>query len=179
MRDVNARMERNKKIAFFYFLMFCVINHLEIKITISLFRALPCIDERPHDGESAKIYRFDPQSPKRTLSGHVGLQLPSSYFSNKQLSAVDETTILNPLKIINPPKAPGLDKIAGKFLKESAVVLARPSTKIYKFSIPSSIFPDKCKHAKLKPIIKKGPTTEAKTYRPISYCLSFPKSLRK
>ena len=35
-------------------------------------------------------------------------------------------------------------------------------------SISLSIFPDKCKIAKLKPLYKKGSTTETKNYRPIS-----------
>ena len=38
--------------------------------------------------------------------------------------------VLKPLEEINPSKATGLDNIAGKFLKDSATVLARPVTEL-------------------------------------------------
>ena len=111
-----------------------------------------------------------PSAPKKfgmsTVEAYYRYRIPAA--NNLKFCATDETNILNLLKSINPSKAPGLDNIAGKFLKEGAVVLARPLTQICNFSISSSIFPDKCKHAKLKPLFKKGPTTEAKNYRPIS-----------
>ena len=111
-----------------------------------------------------------PSAPKKfgmsTVEAYYKNRIPTA--NNFSFCATDETNILNLLKSINPSKAPGLDNIAGKFLKEGAVVLARPLTQICNFSISSSIFPDKCKHAKLKPLFKKGPTTEAKNYRPIS-----------
>ena len=47
-------------------------------------------------------------------------------------------------------------------------MLVVPITQICNLSISSSVFPDKCKHAKLKPLFKKGSTTEPKNYRPIS-----------
>ena len=63
--------------------------------------------------------------------------------------------LLNLLKSINPTNAAGIDNIAGKFLKEGASVLATPLTQICNLSICLSTFPDKCKHAKLKPLLKK------------------------
>ncbi len=83
-------------------------------------------------------------------------------------SEIEETIILNLVKSINPAKAASLDNIAGKFLKEGASVLATPLTQICNLSIRLSTFPDKCKHAKLKPLFKKGITTEPQNYRPIS-----------
>ena len=83
-------------------------------------------------------------------------------------TAITEGNILKLLKNINPYKGAGLDNIAGKFLKEGASVLAIPVTQICNLSISSKVFPDKCKHAKLKLLFKKGITTEPKNYRPIS-----------
>ena len=80
-------------------------------------------------------------------------------------SEIEETVVLNLLKSINPAKAASLDDIAGKFLKEDASVLATPLTQLCNLSIHLSIFPHKCKHAKLKPLLKKGITTEAQNYR--------------
>ena len=90
---------------------------------------------------------------------------PSKVFS---FSSTNETNILHLLNNINPSKAAGLDNIAGKFLKEGSTVLAMPLTQICNLSITLSAFPNKCKHAKLKPLFKKGSTTEPKNYRPIS-----------
>ena len=83
-------------------------------------------------------------------------------------SATTNDNILKLLKNINPSKAAGLDNIAGRFLKEGATVLAIPVTQICNLSILTSVFPNKCKQAKLKPLFKKGITTEPKNYRPIS-----------
>ena len=104
-----------------------------------------------------------------------GMNTVEAYYKNRispkkdfSFSSTNESNILDLLKNINPSKAAGLDNIAGKFLKEGATILAMPLTQICNLSIASSSFPDKCKHAKLKPLFKKGPTTEPKNYRPIS-----------
>jgi len=91
-----------------------------------------------------------------------------SHKNDFSLSTTNETNILHLLNKINPSKAAGIDNVAGKFLKEGATVLAMPLTQICNLSITSSTFPDKCKLAKLRPLFKKGPTTDPKNYRPIS-----------
>ena len=53
-------------------------------------------------------------------------------------------------------------------LKDGAVALAEPITKLYSLSILQSTFPDGCKQAKLKPLFKKGSKDDPKNYRPIS-----------
>ena len=91
--------------------------------------------------------------------------LEGKHFS---FSNTTEQTVLKLLNNINPSKAAGLDNLSGKFLKEGSSVLAGPITKIINLSISLSSFPDECKHAKLKPLFKKGTTTNPKNYRPIS-----------
>ena len=76
--------------------------------------------------------------------------------------------MLKHLQNINTSKAAGLDKLACKFLKEGASILAAPIKEICNLSINLSIFPKKSKPAKPKPLYKKGSKTEAKNYRPIS-----------
>ena len=82
------------------------------------------------------------------------------------LATVSENTILTILKNTKVSKAAGLDNLSGRFLRDGAKVLAKPTTDICNLSI--SKFPDSCKLAKLKPIYKKGSLTEASNYRPIS-----------
>ena len=83
-------------------------------------------------------------------------------------SRIDEEIVLKLLEETNPSKAAGIDGLAGKFLKDGAPYLSSPITQLCNLSISLSIFPDKCKIAKLKPLYKKGSTTEPKNYRPIS-----------
>ena len=77
-------------------------------------------------------------------------------------------TILKLLKQLNPAKSAGIDNLTGKFLKESAPVLASPITDLVNLSISLSLSPDDCKIAKLKPLYKKEAKTKPKNYRPIS-----------
>ena len=65
-------------------------------------------------------------------------------------------------------KAPGLDNLSGKFLKDGTTVLAKSISQICNLSVKYSIFPSDCKIAKLKPLFKKGSKTDPQNYRPIS-----------
>ena len=87
---------------------------------------------------------------------------------NLKFNTVSEETILNILQKLNPSKAPGIDNITGKFLKDGANALAAPIAQLCNLSIRTSQFPSCCKIAKIKPLFKKGSKTEAKNYRPIS-----------
>ena len=65
-------------------------------------------------------------------------------------------------------KAPGIDEIPSRFLKDGAEILAKPISGIINLSIKLSTFPDKCNIAKLMPLFKKGSKTDPKNYLPIS-----------
>ena len=69
---------------------------------------------------------------------------------------------------VNPASGAGLDNLTGKFLKDSALILAAPITDLCNLSISLSAFWGDCKIAKLKPIHKKDSKTKPKSYRPIS-----------
>ena len=79
-----------------------------------------------------------------------------------------EDIVLKLLKNIDISKAAGVDNLPGRFLKDGAVILAKPVTEICNLSIKSKIFPDLCKLAKLKSIFKKGSRMDPSNYRPIS-----------
>ena len=61
-----------------------------------------------------------------------------------------------------------MDQIPAKFLRDCAEVLAFPLRNKINLSIKLSTFPEECKIAKLKPIFKKGASTDPKNYCPIS-----------
>ena len=67
-----------------------------------------------------------------------------------------EKKVLEVLLCIDILKAAGIDKISGRFLKDSANILAKPIAKICNISISSGFFPSDCEIAKLKPLYKKG-----------------------
>ena len=75
--------------------------------------------------------------------------------SKFQLQPTTEDTVLKLLKNIEISKAASIDNLPGRILKDGAVILAKPVTKICNLSIKSRIFSDPCKLAKLKPIFKK------------------------
>ena len=81
---------------------------------------------------------------------------------------VSTDTIKKILSCLDSTKAPGLDEISSKFLKDGAEVLALPICNLINLSLKLSCFPDQCKIAKLKPLFKKGSKTDPKNYRPIS-----------
>ena len=100
----------------------------------------------------------------RNYYQHILDLLPNKF----KFSMAKEETVLKLLKNMDTDKAPGLDKLSARFLKDGADVLAKPITQICNLSIKFSIFPIKCQIAKLKPLFKKGSTTLPKNYRPIS-----------
>ena len=72
------------------------------------------------------------------------------------------------MKGLNPSKAAGNNNLYGKFLKDSADILARPISQLYNLSVKLNLFPRSCKMAKVKPLFKKGSKTDLKKYCPIS-----------
>ena len=82
--------------------------------------------------------------------------------------ATSEDEILKLLKDTNPEKVAGIDNLSGRFLKDGAVVLALPISKLCNLSTKRSKFHLNCKIAKLKRLYKKGSKTDPKNYHPVS-----------
>ena len=85
-----------------------------------------------------------------------------------ELVFIAEGTIKKLLSCLDVFKAPGMDEISPRFLRDGAEVLAKPICDIINLSIKLSTFTDKYKIAKLTPLFKKGSKTDPKNYRPIS-----------
>ena len=62
----------------------------------------------------------------------------------------------------------GLDNLGDRLLKDGATELSRPVAQLINLTIKSSVFPEQCKIAKLKPHYKKGSALVPKNYRLIS-----------
>ena len=85
-----------------------------------------------------------------------------------ELVCITEETIKKLLCCLDVSKAPGIDEISDRFLKDGAEVLAKPICDFINLSINRSTFPGKCEIAKLTPLFKKGFKTGPRNYRPIS-----------
>ena len=62
----------------------------------------------------------------------------------------------------------GLDNISPRMLKDAAVVVAKPLTRIVIESLSQGTVPSEWKYAKITPLYKKGMSTDMDNYRPIS-----------
>ena len=70
-------------------------------------------------------------------------------------SDVSDDSVLGLLSGIDPKKAVGVDRVAGRFIRDGATELHKPLSKLINASLDKGIFPDACKIAKLKPLYKK------------------------
>ena len=85
-----------------------------------------------------------------------------------KLRYITENITKKLLCCLDVSKAPGIDEMPSRCLKDGAEMLANPISDIINLSIKLSTFPEKCKIAKLILLLKKGSKTDPKNYRPIS-----------
>ena len=72
------------------------------------------------------------------------------------------------LSQVNSNKAQGPDGIHGRILKNCAVGLALPLSRLFKLSYNSGYIPLEWKMANVVPVHKKGSKSDVENYRPIS-----------
>ncbi len=90
----------------------------------------------------------------------------SSPFS---LQLIRVSDVYKSLSCLNVWKAPGLDDVGHRILKECASGIAEPLCHIFNLSLIQGVFPDRWKAAVVQPIYKrKGDRSEANFYRPIA-----------
>ena len=72
------------------------------------------------------------------------------------------------MKNLEVTKAPGIDQISGKFIKDGARILTKPISELCNLPMTLGSFPDACKIVKVKLLFKKDSKTDPSNYRPIS-----------
>src|SRR5215510_8183399 len=73
----------------------------------------------------------------------------------------------------------GYDEISSRILKISAPYVLSPLTFIFNKILSTGVFPERLKFSDVKPLYKKGDTTDFSNYRPISLLTSFYKIIEK
>ena len=73
----------------------------------------------------------------------------------------------------------GYDEVSTTILKISAPYILSPLTYIFNKTLATGIFPDRLKFSEVKPLFKKGASTEFSNYCPISLLTSFSKIIEK
>ena len=99
--------------------------------------------------------------------------------ANFCLVGTTEKQVLKIMQDIKSSKAPGIDKLSEKFLKDGDDTLAKPVSALCNLSISREVFASACKVAKLKPIFKKSKKTDPSNYRPISLLAVISKIIEK
>ena len=83
-------------------------------------------------------------------------------------SPITTEKVIEALSQLNPKKAPGINGISVRLLRDTIDVIAEPLANIFNLSFRTAIFPDDWKLAKISPIFKDGTKNDCGNYRPIS-----------
>jgi hypothetical protein len=108
--------------------------------------------------------------------------LRQNFSQSFSLIKFNNTTTHGIGKIIHSIKckdSSGYDEISSKILKTSTPYVLSPLTFIFNKILSTGVFPERFKFSEVKPLYKKGDTTEFSNYRPISLLTSFSKIIEK
>ena len=94
-------------------------------------------------------------------------QKVNGYIPNFKFELINESLVVKTLQGLKASKASGLDNISPCMLKDAAVVVAKPLTRIVIESLSQGTMPSELKYAKITPLYKKGMSTDMDNYRPI------------
>ena len=92
----------------------------------------------------------------------------------------DEHEVLAVLNSLDPHKSTGPDNLPIKFLKLTALIIAKPLSQLFNKSLATGTYPSKFKEANVRPIFKnKGSPSDPTCYRPISVLSALSKVFEK
>ena len=101
---------------------------------------------------------------------------PSSAIKLKNTTTHEIDKIIHSMKLKD---SHGYDEISTRILKMSAPYILSPLTFISNKTLSTVIYPDRLKYSEVKPLHKKGNTSDLSNYRPISLLTAFSKLIEK
>ena len=107
----------------------------------------------------------------QTHINEVGIPTPllaKETTENLDIDLVEESEVLDQLKLLDRNKAKGPDELSPYILRECAMQLFKPITAIFNKTLSSGKLPKEWKRANVTPIHKKGEKNKPQNYRPIS-----------
>ena len=116
---------------------------------------------------------------KEDLANKPSVQPKDLITEALELITIKQEDVEKLLKDLQPHKAPGLDKFHPAVLKNAAVSISHPLTKIFQLSVDKSELPSKWLQALIVPLFKKGSRSLAANYRPVSLTSILCKTLEK
>jgi hypothetical protein len=84
------------------------------------------------------------------------------------LIPVTEIEVRDIIKSLKNKNTSGYDRISNNILKYCINEISKPLTYVFNLSIMTGVFPDRFKHAIVRPIYKKGDKSSMNNYRPVS-----------
>jgi len=96
-----------------------------------------------------------------------------------KLIPVTETEVREIIKSLKNKNSSGYDEISNSMLKYCVNEISKPLTYIFNLSLRTGVFPDRFKHAVVRPIHKKGDKSTMNNYRPVSLLMTCSKVLEK
>ena len=110
---------------------------------------------------------YDGKDP--TSCGKIQLCTPKKIMLSQTSSLLPRYSLVKGIvNSIPNKKAPGIDKISPRLIKESLPIIAPSITSIINAYLTSGVFPTSRKIVEVCPILKNGDHEKANTYRPIS-----------
>jgi len=132
-------------------------NHLPITNPVEVANAFNAYFTTPLLG-SDRILTDAESPPSSTPQFAAGYNIP---YINSQAVKMH-------IDNLSAKKATGIDGLSSKILKMSSSVISKAVATICNLSITTGVFPQRWKHAKVKPLHKGGSKLDKANYRPIS-----------
>ena len=131
--------------------------------------------------EVAEAFNEHFTTPVINTDGPVNSPSTPSMLSNSKFafSTITKEVVADELSNLATDKAPGIDDIHPRLLKEGASFIAAPLTHMFNVSLQTARNPSDWKKSRVTPIFKSGDKTDPGNYRPISITSSVMKILEK
>ena len=134
------------------------------------------------DGDKCALFNSFFSSHSRINTPSTDDHLPNFTYATDHRIDLISTTPFDVFKILNglnTSKASGPDGISNRVLRECALSLSDPLSRLFNLSFSLGVFPSSWKNANVIPIYKKEDRQSVKNYRPVSLLSNISKVMER